>query len=1098
MASALRIGCVVAIAALVAASVATAQPKPAEPPRASAVKLPDGGIVFISRNADDADPTVDKIVLSPAEWKALQDQVEHAKKLATAKPVAPSGCALRARIETRGEKPVAVLTAVFAVRTTAPRTVVALGLQRAQVTAARGEGNRLPILNPPGDDGLTVLFETAGDHTLTLELEAAVTPRGKGEVGFDLGLPRAAISTLVLDQPPATAGKKVVVGTRTEGKATDPKRTSVPVDQLSRAYALGATDTLELAWEPPTTAAPAAATAESEVVVRVDDSQVETTAKIRLRGPVKDWQLALPPGADVTAVSESGGTSPGVVRPTEANRPVWTIRGTADPAADWLVTVTTRLPRPKPTEPKFRGPYPLGPFAVLGPVKQSGKLSVFAPPTARLGFKGAADFRRQDVTAEDGQVAAFQYTSLPPVPPTGKPPAWLDLDARLVPAVARVKPAHALALRSDGWHWEAVVKVVPPPRGEVEQVLIELPAGWETLTAKPEDIVDEVQTVTDGRPVRTRLIRLTTPQKVPFELVLTSRFPVPVAAGKVTLPLPRFPQADEREGTVSATVPEDFEVSGAVGTDPLKPPATRRPSVTTVGGPWDRTDERVELTWQPHRPDVTCDARAEVTVADQQTAVTQVLKFKTNGDGKPLRLRGPVAAVGLKSVPAVAPVGPGEWEFRPPAEAEFTLTLGFALRHPARKAGVAAGELPVALFAPVPVTRLDTTVRVWSAATGRRLEAFGGAGWRELPPEPAADRDILPSFTLTAVGAPPLAVQWTEAADTGPAVAVDRGLILVTLGEDGTAAVRGRYVLRRWPAGGVELELPADAVVDIYADGKKLDPQPGSPNPDADERTVRLILPDLKPGRSATLLDVRYPLATTRTGSGTRVLIPPVLRAAAYRTPTRWHATAPPGMVPLFPSADWQPDTRWGWRGFGVAPTAAVTAAELEQWLTAGTETDGEADAWTVPGGGDTVAARQAVPDRVTVVLLPRVGWVAAVSAGAFLFGLLVSRLRSRWFGPAVAVVAVAVAVGTVLAPQPASQVVAAAQPGVFLLATLLLGAAAWRWYARRRVERLPSFSRSRGSVPAVAAAQVPSATGRSNRGQSAEVNLEPDVGSVR
>lgn len=1089
------------LAVVFAAMVATAQPKPADPPRASALKTPDGAIVFVTRDTEAADPGIDKVILSPAEWKALQEQVDQAKRQSTGKPVAPSGCAVRVRIETRGERPVAVLTVVYSVRTTAPRTVVALGLQRAQVTAARGDGNRLPILNPPGDDGLTVLFEAAGEHALTLELEAAVGPRGRGELGFDIGLPRAVITTVAFDPPPATAAKKILVGTR-EGKAGELRRATVSAEDLSRPRPLGPTEILELAWEPPSPAAPAAPMAESDVVVRVDDSQVETTARVRLRGPLKEWQLALPPGAEVTTASDAG-PPPSATRPPDASRGVWTIRGPAEPTADWLVSVTVRQLRPKTSDPKFRGPYPLGPFTVLGPVKQSGKLVAFAPPTARLGFKGPADFRRQDVS-DDGPLAAFQFTSVPAVPPTGKPPAWLDLDARLVPAVARVRPAHALALRSDGWHWEAVVKVVPPPRSEVETVLIELPAKWETLTARPEDVVDEVQAVSDGGAVRTRLIRLSPPQKAPFELILSSRFPVAVADGKASLPLPRFPQADEREGTVSASVPEEFELRGSVGAEPLRPPANRRPPVTVVSGEWDRAAERVDLAWVPHRPDVACESRAEVVVNDhlpqKQTIVTQVMKFKTTGDGKPLRLLGPPAAIGLKSVPAVDPVAPGEWEFRPPPDAEFTLTLGYALRHPPRKAGATSGEFPIGLFAPTQVTRHDTTVRVWSALSGRRLDTFAGAGWRELPPEPAAERDILPTFTLAASGAPSLAVTWTDATDVGPAVGVDRGLILVTLADDGTAAIRGRYVLQRWPVGGVELELPADALADILVDAKRLDPQPGPPNPDADERTVRVILPDPRPGRTTALLEVRYSVPTARTSGGARVLIPPVLRQAAYRTPTRWHLTAPPGVVPLFPTADWQPDLRWGVNWLGAAPVAGFTAAEAEKWLTAGVEQEGDADPWTVPAGADAVAARQQVPDRVTVLLVPRIGWVAGVSAVAFLIGLLLSRLRSRWFGPAVAAVGVIVASGVALAPQPALQLLAAAQPGAVALLALLAGMAAWRWHRRRLIDRLPSFSRSRGSAPAVPVPPVgpSSAAGRSNRGPSAEVTLEPEVGSAR
>lgn len=1067
--------------------VALSQPKPPEPPG-------------------------DTIVLTPAEWKALQEQIEWAKKVTAAKPVAPSSCAVRVRIEMRGDKPVAVLTATFGVRTTTPRAVVALGLQKAHVTAARGEGNRLPVLNPPGDDGLTVLFETVGEHTLTLELETAVAARGRGELGFDIGLPRAAITTLTVEQPPATAAKKLAVGTRTDGKGTDAKRVVIGVEQLARPFPLGATDTLELAWEPPTTVAPAAPTVEADVVVTVDDSQVETVAKLWLRGPKGDWQLALPPGADVTATSETASAAPTITRPADAGRHVWTIRGPVEPTADWLVTVTTRQPRPKPTEAKFRGPYPLGPFAALGGVKSSGKVTVFAPPTARLSFKGAADFRRQDVPAADagaagtdGPVAVFRFTSLPAVPNTGKPPAWLELDARAVPVQARVRPAHALTLRADGWHWEATVKVVPPPRGEVEQVLIELPAGWETLTAKPEELVDEVQGIGDGSSTRTRLIRLTAPQKAAFDLTLTSRFPVAVSAGRVSLPLPQFPQADERDGTVTATVPDEFEVNGSAAAAPLKPPAGRRPPVVSVSGELDRNTDRVELNWQPHRPDISCEARAEVTVTDQQTVVTQVLKFRTPGDGKPIRLRGPTAAVGLKAIPAVDPIGPGEWEFRPPAEGEFMLALGYALRNPARKGGtvgaVGFGELPVGLFAPVPVTRHDTTARVWLAATGRRLDAFTGTGWRELPPEPAPDRETLPAFTLTATGAPPLTVTWTDAADTGPAVTVDRALVVATLADDGTAAVRGRFVLRKWPAGGIELDVPADATASIYADGKRIDPQPAAATDRPDERTVRLTLPELKPGRATVLLDVRYLLPAR---AGGRAILPPTPRGATYRAAVRWHVTAPAGSVPLLAAADWQPDTRWGVRWNGLSPTAGLVPSELEQWLTGGADADpAEAESWLVSwagSGGETVAARQAVPGRVTVRLVPRVGWVAGVSATVLLLGLGLSRLRSRWCGPAVATAGVLAAVGAAVAPQPAAQVFAGMQFGLLALGLVLAGLFAWRVYAWDRINRLPAFTRTRASATAVPALSAGGTSGQhhSNRGPSAEVRLDPDSASKR
>jgi len=47
-------------------------------------------------------------------------------------------------------------------RTTHPRTVIALGCQRAALVSAKNDRGQLPILNPPGDDGLTAFVDATG------------------------------------------------------------------------------------------------------------------------------------------------------------------------------------------------------------------------------------------------------------------------------------------------------------------------------------------------------------------------------------------------------------------------------------------------------------------------------------------------------------------------------------------------------------------------------------------------------------------------------------------------------------------------------------------------------------------------------------------------------------------------------------------------------------------------------------------------------------------------------------------------------------------------------------------------------------------------
>ena len=201
--------CALAVAAWLTAPAA-GQPKPAD----AAVKLPDGTIVFFTKTPDEPNPPVEGVYLTPAEFKALVDQAEQLKKLkAAAKPAAPSGCAVRGKVEARGDRTVAALSLTFAVRTTVPRTAVLLGCQKGFPVAAKLDGAKLPVL-AHGDDGLTVLIESPGEHTVAVDVDAPVAARGPGrELGFEIGLPRAAITTLALD-PPAGA-KKLTVGVRT-------------------------------------------------------------------------------------------------------------------------------------------------------------------------------------------------------------------------------------------------------------------------------------------------------------------------------------------------------------------------------------------------------------------------------------------------------------------------------------------------------------------------------------------------------------------------------------------------------------------------------------------------------------------------------------------------------------------------------------------------------------------------------------------------------------------------------------------------------------------------------------------------------------------
>ncbi len=1048
-------------------------PPKADKPKAAAVKLPDGTVVFLT-SKDDAG-LVDGVVLSPDEYKQLVEQADALKKARdAAKPVPPSGVAIRGQIEPRGERTVAVLNLTYTFRTPAPRTPVTLGCQRAAVVAARAADGKLPVL-AADVDGITVLADDAGEQTVSLDVEVPVSPRiTKGEIGFDLGLPKAAISTFVLAGPLADGVGKVVIGTRGAEPLATIKRTPTAVVGLSsKPLALGPTDLLEVSWEPPGTAPPTdtGLSADADVRVRVDDKQIELIAKLRLRGTAREWPLVLPVGAEVS-VERAAGTLPlslpataTLEKPTDPAKTNWKLK-TPDASTDWIVTSVVRKTRPNPADASYRGPYPIGPLAVGG-AKFSGKMQVFAPPGVRLGFKPTADLRRQDlpVPAEDDLVAVFGVAAAP----KGN---WLDLDARPATGAVRVRPQHRLKLTPTGWKLESTIRVVPPQRAELEQLQIDLPAGWADPEVGPAEGV-EASVEKDGRLL---VVRFATPHRAAFDFTLSAVFASPVVGGHATVPLPHFPQADEYDTKLTATAGDGYEVGGSgFGWENGQPAATGEPlkvakgAATGVGGDFDRGASKVELQWQPFRPKLESDVRADVTVQARQLSVVQTFRFSAPDGGSPavrLKVNAPAEVVGLKATPPVDALGNGEWEYRPVTEVgkEFTLTLKYAVRLPAGE----SGERAIPLVWCDTTTSTDAVVRVWGGG-GPRADSFAG-NWQELPPEPVAERDSLPWFTLHADRPEKLSLNTATGTEVGGTV-VERALIQAAVADDGTAQVRGRFALRRWPGDGVELELPPGTTAEVQADGKRVEPVRSG------ERLL-VPIPDAK-GTAECILTVTLQTVAASDGRGGRTVTPPVLKGAVYRGPVRWYVACPGGSVPLVTDSGWDAEHRWAWRGYGIGPVPADSPSDMEAWLRNGGETDSP-DSPTA----DAVAVRRAVATPLKVTLAPRWAWVLGASAVGLVLVVAVGLLRLSLVGPAAAVLAVGLACGAVFLPQPTAQAVGGAQPGLLLAVALLAGQWVWRWYRKRKTDRLPTFSRTLPPSDITLTSRPPSRSGSGTQGE--------------
>jgi hypothetical protein len=489
---------------------------------------------------------------------------------------------------------------------------------------------------------------------------------------------------------------------------------------------------------------------------------------------------------------------------------------------------------------------------------------------------------------------------------------------------------------------------------------------------------------------------------------------------------------------------------------------------------------RVELGWQAYRPELDAEVRAEVTVQDRQAVVVQTIRFRSpDGGGRPIRLRGPTGVTGLRGT--ADPVGPGEWVFRPAADAgkEVTLTLSFGVPMPPRRpADPGPHKFPVGLIWPDTATRVTASVRVWSAPGGRRVKRFEGP-WRELPPE--ADRDAWPLLTLAGSGSGlPLAFELGDATDgVLPQVWVDRALIQAWAAEE-SVAVQARFLLRRWTTARLEVTLPPGVVPEIALDGRKVTDL----TPDPVSSTVGVPIAEPKPGRAYAVLEVRYQLPTARAAWAETTLIPPVLSGAAYRAPARWQVAFPQDVTPLTWGDRFQPEARWGLRSGVATALPAATPQDLEQWFAAGVETDLPAETGAGPrrDAGEAVVGRQPLPGRVSLLTLPRAGWVTVCSLAALVLGVVLVRLPPAAIGPAVALVGSLVAVAAVVWPQPVAQAVAGCQPGLWAALLLLAGQVAIRWYYRRRVTHLPGFTRTRrdpgADPPAAPLGTSASATG--------------------
>ncbi len=922
---------------------------------------------------------------------------------------------------------------------------------------------------------MSVQVDDPGNYELVLKTELPLALRQKiGEVGLDLDLPAAVITTLDLQMP---AWVKVVNATTTlrdrlpgNGKVNEEKLKTKPAGEARRLHpdeALGTVERLELTWEGQAAAAGPAllAVKSSQITVSVEEKNVITTAAITIglrRGQVTQWQILAPLKSEFRW-EESDGQIKSVSGPDgKGLRTVTLQKATAD---DVKLTITH-------VQQHLASGVPIGPFLVPGALTQGGEILVRAPTDYSLRWspRGEAQYLvtdRNPVESErslPGAILPLRY-NVQAGAERATPQPFFDLEAdrRNAHIVARL--SHALTLvkgenDEPTWRLKTTIDGTVNNAG-IEQLLVQLPQNFRLDPTLPQP--DEFE---PARVINNRLTGLVfkSPRKGPIKASIEGQYDLPATNEPMSLELPTLVNKDVYQQGSTVTValePDRKVVVGKAGPRIIgeKAEAYNRHS-------WDywQWPSRVEVGWQPYRPELNVSGDVQVVLSTQhhQATVRHSLWWSAPPGAVQLSLRVPEEVTALSFEREGSPVVEAQGNLRTvhlksAPDREHPLRLDYSFRLPNR-----LGEVfPVHLVTPSEATGGETQVCVWSEP-GTWPEHKEDR-WEVRRTQDVKDAWSYPALVLLATRPGlPLSLALAE----GSALAnfrVEKALIQAEVTEQGQQKYRARYRLVQVAAAYVEIELPFQATsgaVGILIDGKNSSWRPVDENGQtvAASHLGRVEWPVLAERKA--LLEVSYSLSPGRTGSvGSvqSVLQPPVLRGDPGTGPARWAVTLPPSSLPLSHDGT-SSDYRWGWRGWLLALRPSASATELERWITESPEAEASgvptATAWRTPG------------EPLRVLGVPQQLWLIVCSLLVVVLGVVLAYVRLP--RPVFWVILSALAVGSlaagICAPGLAAAVLYGMQPGVLVLLPLL----SLQWWLQRRYRRqvvfLPGFSRPRGS----------------------------------
>lgn len=1111
-------------------------PRPAKKPEKPSVLgldqlgLPAHAIVVVCEGLDKALGLIPKaVVLTPQEYKKLTDRIaELERKLRPGRPLRPSTCKLRVLGSLDGDS--ARLEAEFKFKAEGKSTRIGLGCRGASPRKPELDGKEVLLEND--DDGFVVVVDpddqSHDDHVLTMELSVPIGPRGLGllgggsDSGLELSLPRAAVTTVQVEQMPAGAAEIRCNGGVIRG--------------AEKALALGPVDRLTLVWKKPAVLPGVGPliTADGQITVRVDERLVTTEANLLLRderGQTKDWVVTTPPQTTVEVIpaDERDGRAPPCTVSSDKPKSQHTIHLEKPTAEPLRVLLRVSQARPK-------GRVPIGPFALLNGRQpgaivrhQQGSLVIRGLPVG-VSWREPHDpaVTREEQTVTDAQrrdkvLASFRYFLAGNLPP--RPGPVLTLDVREVPGMVETQVRHTLRLeRTDqGWQVQALTTLaVQPRRAAVEALDIQLPRAWpdfllplaclprpglpvNLVLASPclagaaetgpslwpftaryrldrnaslANGVERIDPVDPGRRVR---VILAEKKSTPFTLALRGVYRLAPGVGRVRLELPRPWHTLDRGGEVEIVVPADQELVASGANQPPLAPGTHRNTFAAATAP-----DRLEFAWRPYRPELAVALEADVFCRHRQAWVVERVRFPTtrrlpadvlfkviqapSPDVRALQMLGNNLRVTGGKICDAGRGEDGAWPVALSLGKDGLLKLEYVF--PLPESGVAM----VPLLWPVEATRTESKVRVWAgpdrAPAG--VAAAAGSSWREGKTELVPGRAGLPALVLHGSGrAMPLVLHLTNRPPVPLAAAlVDRALIVARVVGTGGATYRARFRISRFNSPVLVMEFPAAPTrLAIRLDDRLLSARRQPPDKD-DGKTASAatsyrvdIDPDLYP--RPAILDVLYelgPAGGEAAGpSGVfdhfrETLSPPSLRAAIFLGRVRWLVELPAGQMVLHTGGGAASEYEWGLKGWLLGPRPTADRAELERWL-AGSDAAG--------GGGESepsLVCRQPSPAPLPLVHVPQKAWLLACSLLCLAVGLALTfvpwaRGRVAVYA-AVGLLGLAACAAGLFWPDVVPAVLFGCEPGVAVLVLVL----AVHWTLQRRYRRqlvfMPGFTR--------------------------------------